>query len=241
MNSRIERIVDVGGASFTFLMVGLVSAASITLSFGALLDLARASEVVPYGLVWMWPAMFDIFVLAATCAVLWSALQGERDRYAWSMIISFTVLSVIFNAAHAGLDGILSLHPSALLILKIVIGVIPPISAALSVHLLERLLEQIFGRVTVMQSVVELHNERGRLSAEISTMKEEQESLASRLAEMREEVAGGDGDLEQDERLAVIVEMHEDGMTKREMADRLGVSESTIYRDFKKLNGRLKC
>jgi hypothetical protein len=162
--------------------------AGIILSYQALWELAALAGSISPGLTWLWPLTLDALAIVASLNVLWAETRRERDRYGWNLVLLFTFLSVIFNAAHAGLDRLLVLGNPVPLAIAIFVGVLPPVAAAFALHLLVRLLRRILERVSLISSLAELNQQRSQLAARLSEERQqaiaEIERLNSHLAEL---------------------------------------------------------
>lgn len=81
----------------------IVVAASFTLSFNALADLARMSGAIPDSLTPLLPVVIDMFILQATWCVYVATRRGDDagKRYHFAMLAIFSTVSVAGNATHA--------------------------------------------------------------------------------------------------------------------------------------------
>ena len=112
----------------------VVVAASFTLSFTALSDLARMSGAIPGRLSWLLPVVIDVFILQATWCV-YVATKRRDDagkRYHFSMLAIFSTVSVAGNAGHAylvaGDPGIT--HG----LMAVAIAMVAPLALLASIH-----------------------------------------------------------------------------------------------------------
>ncbi|MCQ3980229.1 MAG: hypothetical protein DPW09_42990 [Anaerolineae bacterium] len=160
--------------------------AGIVLSYEALLDLASRTGSIHPGLTWLWPLTLDALAVVASLNVLWAEIRKEHDSYAWGLVIAFTLLSVIFNAAHAGLTNLLALHSLAPAVVAGVVGVLPPIAAAFALHLLVRLLRRVLERISVMAGLAALREQASQAAAELTRVKAE---AAAILVELERQTA----------------------------------------------------
>lgn len=96
-NHTVERIDQ----ATNILLVAII-VIPFLLSFGALKDLA-AKQHIAYA--WLYPLMVDGSLLVFKFLVLRGSLHGQTDRYAWSMAIVATVISVALNVIHIPLDA----------------------------------------------------------------------------------------------------------------------------------------
>jgi len=162
-----DRAIDLTTTIAATLGVLFVTITGIVLSYDALWDLAQAAGSINPALTWLWPLTLDALAVVASLNVLWAEIRQERDRYAWTLVIAFTLLSVLFNATHASFDQLLLVHPLAPVIVSGFVGILPPIAAAFALHLLVRLLRRVLERVSVMSSTAALAAKRNQLAAEL--------------------------------------------------------------------------
>lgn len=181
-----DNIIDALTTAAAAAGVLFVTLAGIVLSYQALLDLASRAGSIHPGLTWLWPLTLDALAIVASLNVLWAEIRKERDGYAWSLVIAFTLLSVSFNAVHAGLTNLLTLHPLAPAVVAGVVGVLPPIAAAFALHLLVRLLRRVLERISVITGLVALREQLGQAAAELARVKAE---TAATLIELERQMA----------------------------------------------------
>lgn len=115
-------------------LVGFLALASFVLSYEALWTLAIDSEVT-WWLAWLWPLTLDFFVLVASLSILRNSLNGHSRLYAWTLVVVFTALSIVFNAIHKGLP-IEVYNIYALPYVPMVVYILPPVAFVFSLHLL---------------------------------------------------------------------------------------------------------
>lgn len=265
--ARFHRyIVNYADTAITFVAAAgvlFVAAAGLILSYESLLDLALASGAVSRNLAWLWPLTLDALAIVASLNVLWAETRQERDRYAWILVIVFTALSVVFNATHAGLDSLLGLSPSAPVAIAAFVGIVPPIAAALSLHLVVRLIRRVMARAAVITVVRDAETQLSSLSGQLSDMETNIAALVRKRDALKSEIAGlrtekraivtpkrtyVPGDMEaldeanatrraaiQARRATLQTLLQDNSLTLANIADRLGVSERTIQRDIEAL------
>lgn len=168
-----DNIIDAVTTVTAAVGVLFVTLAGIVLSYEALLDLASKAGSINPGLTWLWPLTLDALAVVASLNVLWAEIRKERDDYAWGLVIAFTLLSVIFNAVHAGLTNLLTLHSLAPAVVAGVIGVLPPVAAAFALHLLVRLLRRVLERIGVIAGLTALRDQMSQVSADLTRVKAE--------------------------------------------------------------------
>ena len=172
-----DNLIDLITTAAAGLGVLFVTMAGIVLSYDALWELAQAAGSINPALTWLWPLTLDALAVVASLNVLWAEIRQERDRYAWALVIAFTLLSVLFNAAHANLDRLPALHPLAPAFVAAFVGILPPIAAAFALHLLVRLLRRVLERVRLITGLAELTARRNQLEQEQMTARIEQQQL----------------------------------------------------------------
>ncbi|MDH3013828.1 DUF2637 domain-containing protein [Gordonia alkanivorans] len=111
----------------------IVVAASFTLSFNALADLARMSGAIPDSLTPLLPVCVDVFMLQATWCVYVATRRGDDagKRYHFAMLAIFSTVSVAGNATHAFLA---SGHGAVHGLLAVAIAVVAPLALLASIH-----------------------------------------------------------------------------------------------------------
>ncbi len=179
-----DNLVDLVTTVAAALGVLFVTITGIGLSYDALWDLARAAGSINPALTWLWPLTLDALAVVASLNVLWAEIRQERDRYAWTLVIAFTLLSVLFNATHAGLPHLLGLHPLAPLFVSGFVGILPPIAAAFALHLLVRLLRRVLERVSLLSNLAALETERNQLQAALEQDRAEVSAERTRLTDL---------------------------------------------------------
>ncbi|MCG7635275.1 DUF2637 domain-containing protein [Gordonia McavH-238-E] len=111
----------------------IVVAASFTLSFTALSDLARMSGAIPDRLTWLLPVVIDVFILQATWCV-YVATKRRDDagkRYHFAMLAISSTVSVAGNAGHAFLaSGQGVMHG----LMAVAIAIVAPLALLASIH-----------------------------------------------------------------------------------------------------------
>ncbi len=268
--ARFNRyIADYADTVITFVAAAgvlFVAAAGLILSYESLLDLAVTSGAINRNLAWLWPLTLDTLAIVASLNVLWAETRQARDRYAWTLVIIFTVLSVVFNATHAGMDSLLAMSVYAPVVIAAFVGIVPPVAAALSLHLVVRLIRRVMTRATVITALRDAEAQLAALSGQISALNTDiaalarkREALKTEVADLRTEkraiVAAKrsyiPGDMEaldeanatrraiiQSRRATLQTLLQDETLTISDIAARLGVSERTVQRDINALNNR---
>ncbi len=263
-NRYISDYADTAIALIAAFGVVFVALAGLILSYESLLNLAKVSGAVKVGLAWLWPLTLDTLAIVASLNVLWAETRQEHDWYAWTLVIVFTVLSVVFNATHAGFDSLMAMSPYAPAVIAAFVGVIPPIAAALALHLVVRLIRRVMARaiiVTTVQDAEEnlatLNTQISDLTVDIDALTQKRDRLQSDINSLRTEkqaiVKGkrpyipGDMDALDEanatrqaainaRRTTVTRLLQDKSLTISDIAELLDVSERTIQRDIVALN-----
>ncbi|WP_338857961.1 DUF2637 domain-containing protein (plasmid) [Gordonia hongkongensis] len=111
----------------------IVVAASFTLSFTALSDLARMSGAIPERLTWLLPVVIDVFILQATWCV-YVATKRRDDagkRYHFAMLAISSTVSVAGNAGHAFLASDQGVMHG---LMAVAIAIVAPLALLASIH-----------------------------------------------------------------------------------------------------------
>lgn len=110
--------------SYVFgIIVGIIIISSFALSFTNLNEAAIEAGVPTY-LSPLFPLSVDLFLLVSSIFILRANLVGERAIQGWSVLLLFTVISVVFNVVHSP-AGIMSRSLHA----------VPPIALCISMEL----------------------------------------------------------------------------------------------------------
>lgn len=206
--------------------VGFLALASFVLSYEALWTLALDSQVNSK-LAWLWPLTLDFFVLVASLSILKGSLNNEPRKYAWTMVIVFTFLSIVFNAIHKGVPlEVYNIYVRPWL--KIVVYTLPPAAFVFSFHLLmaqiKDSLESIVGILgqTEIKEIPELAMapEPVQENVQVDVQPDRIDYKAGKVEDRRRQ----------------IPELYQAGLSEGQIADKLGVSIKTIQRDMAALN-----
>jgi hypothetical protein len=226
-------------------------------SFGALQDLAAENGVnYPF----MFPLMIDLSLIIFNLIALRSSLYGERNRYAWALVVVATTISVLLNVVHA------SRTPLAMFMASL-----PPLFILAAFHLVVMRVEQSARRNGVVMTLAKLDRliaqtrteheqltvQKDAIQDEIGQHHEQLTAVQAELAAAQRELAqlklerskvpndqskqpSLDDDIEaRRERLQALLNDPSVQMTQAEMAEKLGVSLSTVRRDLHSLNGQV--
>lgn len=152
----------------TALLVASLSAGSLFLSFQSVRELAGKYGFTSPGDTIL-AAIIDGFIIIASVEVLRATLQKERARYAGFLILASTVGSVILNIIYAPRN----------LLAQILHG-IPPITLALSFHLLIGQIENFLKRHATLTGLADIKNAIAAAQAKLADI---QNQIADSLAE----------------------------------------------------------
>jgi DNA-binding NarL/FixJ family response regulator len=238
---KIDRVTN-------WLLAGII-AVPFLISFGALRDLA-AKNAITYPL--LCPFMIDGGLLIFKALALRESLRGRRDWYTWTMAAALTAVSVILNVVHAPDD-----------ILAQVMAALPPALILLAFIAVSRRIEQAAKHEAAVMTLADLDTAVSDKRAEIDSiddaldaMTAERAALVSdieRLKRQKQTAVSDNGtdkaapepvtvdapglDGLTDRQRQILTMMKNGRDDKAEIADALGVSERTIYRDINRMNG----
>lgn len=158
-------------STLTGVLVFLLAAAAFLLSFDALKHLA-ATNGIPAGKSWIYPAIVDGAIIVFSLSVLQASLNRQHTLYPWILVGAFTVLSVILNIVHA---------PATFL--SRVLAAIPPLALFLSFELLMGQIKGIVQRSGAIQSLQELFEAIRQKQAEFDELIRKRESELKALVD----------------------------------------------------------
>ena len=122
-----------GGLTLTIALIGF------TLSYSALYQVA-IDNGVPANLAALWPLLIDFALVVFSVSVLNSKVNRKRQSGGWLLVIFFTVLTLFFNAVHAGTGDIV----------KLIVAFVPPVALFFS---FERFMFQVSDNLSVKADV----------------------------------------------------------------------------------------
>lgn len=139
----------------------VICAALVILSAGILGYTALYDLFVSIGLFSAWlgiffPLLFDLAEVAAAVAVFNAKLQGEDDKFAWGMVIFFTLLGIVANIAHAGFAWYVGKIGDVQLYIAIGATSLFPLSVALVTHLVKRVIARAIARQGTINTLTQL-------------------------------------------------------------------------------------
>ena len=153
-------------STVTGFLVFLLAAAAFLLSFDALKHLA-ATNGIPAGKSWIYPAIVDGAIIVFSLSVLQASLNRQHTLYPWILVGAFTVLSVILNIVHA---------PATFL--SRILAAIPPLALFLSFELLMGQIKGIVQRSGAVQSLQELEQTIRTRTAELDALIQQKQTEA---------------------------------------------------------------
>lgn len=172
-------------------LAGLVLACAAVLGYTALADLFRAAGLFADWLAWLFPVLFDAMEVAAAVAVFNARLQGEEDRFAWRLVVSFTILGVQANCLHAMSAFIVGRVAGWQMLLAMGMTSLFPVSVALAVHLSKKVIERHMARVGRTARLADLAQKEWALVEAVGRLAEEERTLRDAVAPLREGVGTG--------------------------------------------------
>lgn len=211
-NTDYRRLVSTIAA----LLVALLAAGAFTLSYAALWDMA-AAHGVPARLAWIWPILIDFGLIVFSLDVIRVSLYGENPWKSWSMVALYTVATVAFNVLHAP-DNLTAR----------IIAVVAPVTLFLTFETLMGMVRDGVKRAAGKRMKDELRGKKEDFITHPSSFIPPVEPAP---------VASEPGIEERRER---VLELHRQGKSQAEIAGILKKGLSTIKRDIKELNGRMK-
>jgi hypothetical protein len=185
----------------TVVLSGLVIISAGILGFTALRDLFISIGLFHPMLGYLFPILFDAAEIAFAVSTLNAQLQGEEDRFAWSMVVIFTLLGIMANIAHAIFAGLSGVINSEQAILAVIFTSLFPLSVALVTHNLKnsikrqirrdeaiRTLNQMVSDIQQGQSYLDLlAAQQVQIEAERSALAEQKAALEQEIKDLKQE------------------------------------------------------
>ncbi len=201
-------------------LTALVVIIPFIVSYGSLKDLAAANGVnYPF----MYPLMIDLSLIIFNLIALRSSLHGERNLYAWTLVVIATFISVVLNVVHAH-RGLLPMFMAAL----------PPLFILAAFHLVVLRIEHSAKRHQVVNTlshlvkrIKEARAEHEQLNRQIEGLKQEAKTHHEQMVKLREQTAQANNELSrlQNEQLATV---HEQIAQAQHELSRLHREQSTM-------------
>jgi len=117
---RLEQSIP----DLTGLAVLIIAACAFALSFFNLQAAALEAGISPW-LSWLWPCCVDALLIAGSLMILRSSLRNESPWVGWAVLLSFTLVSTIFNVLHSPAD-----------VISQAAHAVPPVALCVSIELL---------------------------------------------------------------------------------------------------------
>lgn len=213
-------------SKWTGYLIGFLALASFVLSYEALWTFA-ADSGIDWRLAWLWPLTLDFFVLVASLSILRNSLNGEPKKYAWTMVVVFTVLSIVFNAIHGGLP-LDSYEVYVLPYIPVVAYVLPPVAFVFSFHLgMAQIESELKKRAVVAPDKTPETPQKIEMSTENEDRQPEPVEITDKANKARQ--------TKKEERQAGVVQMYQAGKSEAQIAETFNVSLKTIQRDMVEL------
>lgn len=173
------------------LMVGLsilVILSAGVLGFTALHDLFLSIGLFHWFLGYLFPILFDAAEISFAVTSLNAQLQGEDDRFAWWMVIIFTLLGIGANIAHAisaGMNGMITAEQT---ILAISFTGLFPLSIALVTHNLQNSIKRYLKRSTAIMTLAKLSDEIQQRQSHLYLLADQQTQWEQQQVQLKAQV-----------------------------------------------------
>lgn len=250
--------------------IAVVCATLVILSAGILGYTALYDLFVSIGLFAAWlgiffPLLFDLAEVTAAVSVFNAKLQGEDDKFAWGMVILFTILGIVANVGHATAAWYVGRIDNLQVILAIFATSLFPLSVALVTHLVKRVIARDIARHSILLSLAELADQldqKRRELAELFTTKQGEldrlngqiDQARAKLEQLKSDIQAGKvqqnarsvnelnaaRQAKINQRRASVLSLLEKELTPTEIAQQLNVKVRTIKRDILALNGKVE-
>lgn len=245
--------------------IAVTAAALVILSAGILGYTALYDLFVSIGLFVAWlgiffPLLFDLAEVTAAVSVFNAKLQGEDDKFAWGMVIFFTILGIVANIGHGVAAWWVGRIDTLQVILAVFCTSLFPLSVALVTHLVKRVIARDITRRGHLSTLAELTAACDQAAADLHKLTGQVDQARAELDKLsRTNAAPGDtspafvkGDLaalnkaneaKQDkvtERRVAVLSLVNEGLSPADIANELGVTVRTIKRDITALNGQVR-
>ena len=131
-------------AKITAVLTLTIALIGFTLSYNALYNVALQNGV-PVNLAPLWPLLIDFALVVFSVSVLNSKVNHKRQSGGWALVIFFTLLTLLFNGVHSGIDNV-----NFTSIVRLIVASIPPIALFFS---FERFMFQVSDNLSVKGDV----------------------------------------------------------------------------------------
>lgn len=240
--------------------IAVITAALVILSAGilgysALFDLFVSIGLFNWWLAIFFPLLFDLAEVTAAVSVFNAKLQGEDDKFAWGMVILFTILGIVANIGHATAAWWTGHIDTIQVILAIFATSLFPLSVALVTHLVKRVIARDITRRATVSSLAELLEMVSYRQAELSQldkMIKDKRAKLDKITMTNDHLSMPDDHLSSTldkanevklsrvtERRQEVLSLLQSGLSPDDISGQMGVSVRTIKRDILSLNGQV--
>lgn len=234
-------------SGITAFLVFLLFVASFILSYSALRDIA-ARGIVPEWR-WLWPLVIDGAIIVFALVVVYFGLINHNYLVPEVLVIVFTVFTVLFNAIHAGDDGV-----------SVSVAIMPPVALFLSFKMLMWIIKNAIERAEVSHSLDGLKTQEDKLQTSIKQLETRRDNLKDTVGQLKGTIKTQEDELKTldrqpvvivgvdldtlrnapDKRQPIIKQLWTNGIQdKTYLSELTGVSVKTVSRDISDLNGSL--
>lgn len=127
---------------------------------------------------YVWPLLLDAALVICSLAVLRANLQGERAVYPWSLVILFSLGTLVFNVLHAQAYKL----PPAL------VAAVAPVALFLSFELLVGMLRSEIRRHNALQTLADIVRRSTDLQTAQTSLQADLVDLQARRSELQDEI-----------------------------------------------------
>lgn len=198
-----DPIVATSRLTVTLSILVILSAG--VLGFTALRDLFISINLFNPFLGYLFPILFDAAEINFAVTTLNAQLQGDEDRFAWWMVIIFTLLGITANVAHAlfaGISGIITMKQTVLAVFATSLF---PLTIAFITHSLQNSIKRQIKRnslvITLARLIDEIEEQQNQLfllTQRHAQLEQNQLHLKGQMEAERSALAQQKAQLEQD-------------------------------------------
>lgn len=220
--------------------VALIAAGSFTWSFVALWELAEANSSQA-GLGWIWPLITDLSMVIYTAAILVAQVQRRGAKLPIALTIFYALVTTTGNVLHAPATP-----------LGVFVAILPPLSLVFGTEMLRTMGHHIFERAAAVATLAELAQQSDQARAQLAGLLSQKEKAQADLESLKAEIKAGK--IQQkaasvdelnaaraakiEARRGQVLELLGQDLSRKEIAERLGVSVRTVRNDLRRLNGK---
>ena len=187
-------------------MVVFLAIGSFVLSFEALSHFASLTGAISVERAWIFPLVVDGSIIVFSVGALRESIAGSDTRWSLSLVVIVTLLSMVFNIAHAPGGFVTGL-----------VSAMPPLLLFLSFETLMRQIRSQIQGTTAGPS-------QGVLKKQALPSNS---TLTRRLATPKTRAVGAEGRAAKERE---VVRLLAEGLSRRAVSKRLGVSPRTVRR-----------